>query len=566
MKRSLGIQWEFAILLIVLFGIAAIGVWSVLSFLSEHLAQPIYTVVAVLIWTLAMGFMLIAGAFGLWAIRFAAEVESRRRIGQLVDAMDYISDGLLAVNDKSRIVGSNPAARRITRSELSNTEDISTIFPCLSTADILHLFKSHEPAELEREIVSEGKSQTLRFRAQPSGDVVLLMVSDITAINAKRQLARQSARLQLLGQLARGVAHDFSQVLSTISTHAALLPRLTPGTTALEESTQAILRASQRGATLADHLLQLSQARVPGKYTRQIDEHIRNAELLLRDSIPYGWSIEATTADSIPPVPLSGSEIEQMILNLGLLLTELYPDPRRLRLIASPPHAAKVFNVDPRYACVVLMTAVSNEDDGLRVGLPTLEPSRETGIILSVIRSMLEEVGGRVDELFSGTGAPAFRLILPHTARVPAPVGSGDAQTSSLDPALIGLFKGNNFVFAAPATTAINHLIAQLQHAGIRCRHTTDVTATLAELEPERGMDGIFIDRPVLGSEAVGLIRAMLKLKPSAAFVVLSDDTEGEPVDLRADVVFVDDLDSATVLLHAFREARNLASRRTTKR
>ena len=79
--------WSYAILLIVLFSIASLAVWATISYLEEHVPLSVYTVFAVLMWTITLGFMLIAGAFGLWAIRFAAESESRRRIGLLVDAM-----------------------------------------------------------------------------------------------------------------------------------------------------------------------------------------------------------------------------------------------------------------------------------------------------------------------------------------------------------------------------------------------------------------------------------------------------------------------------------------------
>lgn len=561
MKRSLGIQWEFAILLIVLFVIAAIGVWSVLSFLSEHLTQSIYTVVAVLIWTIAMGFMLIAGAFGLWAIRFAAEVESRRRIGQLVDTMDYISDGLFAVNAKGRIVGSNPAARRITASELAHEEEMAVIFPCLSETDLLQLLKSHEPAEVEREIITDEKSKTLRFRAQPSEDLVLLIVSDITAMNAKRLLARQSARLQLLGQLARGVAHDFNQILWSIATHSSLIQRLPPGAPELLESTQAIVKASERGADLANHLLQLSQARMGGKSTHDVGEHLRNADLLLKDSMPYGWSVECTVTDTLPPVPLSGPELEQVVLNLGLLLTEIHPNPGRIRLIGSRPHAARVFNVDPHFSCVILLTAIMPDEDSIRVGQES-ESSREAGVILSVIRSMIQEIGGQLDELFSASGAPAFRLSLPHAGMLHVPA-SPDSSSSDDMKRLVANW---TILLALPQSAPYAALVKTLRAIPTRCQHVSDVASTLAELEPDRPLDAIVVDKPILGPEASGILKAMLKLKPSAAFLVLCDDPDSEPVSLRTDVVYLENQTDPAPLLKGLADARILALRRGRSR
>ncbi|MDA0991003.1 MAG: hypothetical protein O3A51_09655, partial [Verrucomicrobia bacterium] len=101
----------YAVLLVILFAIASIAVWQTLSYLAGHLSGGDYAVTATLICVITFGFMLIAGAFGLWAVQFAAESESRRRIGRFVDAMDYLQDGLLAINEKAIVTGSNPAAR-----------------------------------------------------------------------------------------------------------------------------------------------------------------------------------------------------------------------------------------------------------------------------------------------------------------------------------------------------------------------------------------------------------------------------------------------------------------------
>jgi hypothetical protein len=90
MKGFLRETHKYAILLIVLLAIASIAVWQTLSYLQERLATPEFSIVGSLVWILTLGFMLIAGAFGLVATRSSAQREGRRRVGQLVDAMDYM--------------------------------------------------------------------------------------------------------------------------------------------------------------------------------------------------------------------------------------------------------------------------------------------------------------------------------------------------------------------------------------------------------------------------------------------------------------------------------------------
>ena len=73
--------WGYAVLLIVLFAIAAVAVSQILVYLEYHTTADFKVVTSVMI-ALTLGFMLIAGAFGIWAIQFAGAAESRRRIGR----------------------------------------------------------------------------------------------------------------------------------------------------------------------------------------------------------------------------------------------------------------------------------------------------------------------------------------------------------------------------------------------------------------------------------------------------------------------------------------------------
>jgi len=73
-------SWSYAVLMVILFAIAAIAVAVTIDFLHTRVEEEDIGAVTVMLWSLTMGFMLIAGAFGLWSIQFAAGAESRRRI------------------------------------------------------------------------------------------------------------------------------------------------------------------------------------------------------------------------------------------------------------------------------------------------------------------------------------------------------------------------------------------------------------------------------------------------------------------------------------------------------
>jgi len=108
--------WRYAILIIILFAIVAVASMTIISYLQDQIAEQtaVETIkqLSIAIWALTMGCMFLAGALGLWAIRSTAEIEGRRRIGRFVDTMDYLSDGLMAIDGKGHVRGSNPAARK----------------------------------------------------------------------------------------------------------------------------------------------------------------------------------------------------------------------------------------------------------------------------------------------------------------------------------------------------------------------------------------------------------------------------------------------------------------------
>ncbi|MFH0880883.1 MAG: hypothetical protein V2A34_14300, partial [Lentisphaerota bacterium] len=110
----------FSLLLLMLLILAAGASLSTISFIQillaaefhkvpSHNIDSISHIITIAILALTMGFLFLAGALGLWAIRSTSERESRRRIGRFVDAMDYLSDGLIALDRKGHMTGSNPS-------------------------------------------------------------------------------------------------------------------------------------------------------------------------------------------------------------------------------------------------------------------------------------------------------------------------------------------------------------------------------------------------------------------------------------------------------------------------
>lgn len=549
--------WSYAVLLIILFAIAAIAARGTIDYLEELVSPTQYTTVAYLITFLSLGFMLIAGAFGLWAIQFSTTAETRRRIGRIVDAMDYISDGLLAVDRKAQIKGSNPAAEDIVREPLAENTTLCAAFPCLTDEDSTLLLRPGSPNEVERKWTRANSSRTLRFRSQPSGGITLILVSDITAANARSERYRQIARLQLIGQLARGVAHDFNSLLCGIAGHASLLPRLSPGSPELKNSIEAISHSSERGVALARHLLELSSPRLPGQSTITVGEHLKTAASTVRDSLPAEWQTHVSCG-SLPPVGLNGIVLEQIVTNLGLLAADARPEPGIVRITATSTEETPLFNVGPDFAgAMVIETALTAACDDGRNSLVVSQNERETGVIESVIRSMLEETGGKLDCLKAPDGSPLYRVKLPRGETSPA----RDADSDNL-PFDLSAYVANWSVLVAAPEQLHQRIRDALGKTGVQADILAGITSALARIEEAGPTDAFLIHSQLLGSEARGILKALLRLCPSAGITVLSEDPESEPTEMATDVVFISEQATAGSLVTAMIEARSLAMRR----
>ena len=545
--------WTYGILLIVLFALAGVAVQTTIENLPELAANEQYHVLAVLIWALTVGFMFIAGAFGLWAIRFSSEAESRRRIGSIVDAMDYLQDGILAVDRKRRIRGSNSPVRRITSEESLKMKSLGEVFPCLSEDDLVLLLRNRAPNEVEREFAADDRPRMLRFRSQPAEGMTMLLVSDVTLINAQRLRKRQMTRLQLIGEIGRGVAHDFNNLMCVISGHLSLLSRLPPGSAESKASIEQMKRSAERAISLAEKLRALSPGQVPGRSNAMIEEHLKSTVDTLRGSLSAGWHVQATL-EELPPTGLTGIQLEQVIANLGFIAADAAPTPGNLYVTAGKPGEQKLFDISSRFSAVVAIGTTSGDWPPDMEDL--IRDRREPGIIQSVIGTMLKEWNGELDCFRHADGQIVFRVCLP-----PATSVISDRTTASLPSEIAGYMADWTVLVAVPVRRQ-KALQMRLKEIGTTSVAADTVAAILARVEEATQLDAMIIDWRILRREAAGILRAILKLRPTAGLVVLTEDPRLDAAGMQQDIVFVPVDSSVNDVLTAAVEAKGLATHR----
>ncbi|MFV0622462.1 response regulator [Sphingomonas sp. ac-8] len=268
------------------------------------------------------------------------------------------------------------------------------------------------------------------------GDAAVLLTLKDTGEESrlKRQVA-QATKMQAVGQLAGGVAHDFNNILTAIIGHCDLmLMRHTPGDSDYDDIQQ-IRANSNRAASLTRQLLAFSRQQTLRPQVLQLPDVISEVSNLLKRLLGETVELVVQHGRNLGPVRADPGQLEQVVVNLAVnardAMVEKHPNGRgRLVIETLAIGAAEVRAMDNEVLPVGDYTAVRMTDNGTGITpeiLPkifepfftTKEVGKGTGLGLSTVYGIIKQSGGYIfADSVVGQGT-AFTLYLPvHAAPV----------------------------------------------------------------------------------------------------------------------------------------------------
>jgi two-component system, cell cycle sensor histidine kinase and response regulator CckA len=272
------------------------------------------------------------------------------------------------------------------------------------------------------------------------GSVVILTIGiEVTETRRLEAQLRQAQKMEAVGQLAGGVAHDFNNILATILSYAELA---TEDLGTAHPSTPDLLQigvAAKRAAALTRQLLAFSRQQASQTKALSLNKVVTGMETMLRRLIGEDISVSVVLADDIAMTLADPGQLDQVLLNLAVNARDAMSGGGKLSIrtedVTLDGPAADGVGVTPgRYA----MLAVSDTGSGMdaatqaRIFEPfftTKEVGKGTGLGLSTVYGIVKQAGGGLSvESELGKGA-TFRVYLPV---VPAGVESIPAKP--LDP------------------------------------------------------------------------------------------------------------------------------------
>lgn len=273
--------------------------------------------------------------------------------------------------------------------------------------------------------------RSLVVREGAKGPYVSGSGRDVTErIHSERELRHlqqqllQSQKMEALGTLASGVAHEFNNVLMTIRGYTQLMAQRQDLAPEMGLYLQRVDESTQRAASLVGGMLGFSRREDQGRVQLDPRQLLEKAGALLRQTLPPTVLLETRIAAGAPAVVAQPNQLEQVLLNLALNARDAMPQGGNLTLSAAPAHLDQAFcRVHPwARPGDYLEVTVSDSGEGMapevveRIFEPfftTKLPGKGTGLGLYVAYTVLKSHdGGIVLDSRPGQGA-TFRLYLP---------------------------------------------------------------------------------------------------------------------------------------------------------
>jgi PAS domain S-box-containing protein len=392
--------------------------------------------------------------------------ENERRLRSLTNNVPTVMLYQLVVDahDKRRFTYVSAGVERLhghTPEEL--LADSSVLYNQVHPDDMWLLRAAHDASrrelskfEVEVRIRLAGTIRWALFRSSPrrlpdGGTVWDGVEIDVTAAHQeeaeRRRLEdglRQAQKMESVGRLAGGVAHDFNNMLTAIKGNISMAELAMPAGGAIREHLQEAQRAADSAANLTRQLLAFSRKQVLMPQVLSLNDVAKRMHKMLGRVLGEDVELVLELGEFLEPVRIDPGQVEQILVNLAVNARDAMPEGGRLTLstenLVLDEAMAERLQVASGH-CVLLSVGDTGTGMSAEVKSRLFEPffttkgvGKGTGLGLAMVYGAVKQAGGGI-EVYSEPGeGSVFRMYLPAvegsvqslppTTPTPLPVGS----------------------------------------------------------------------------------------------------------------------------------------------
>jgi len=350
---------------------------------------------------------------------------------------EHSIDAILLAGMDGSIVSANPEACRLFG--MSETE-IRGVGPAgLVDADdtrVVPLLEELKRFGRCRGEITMKRGDGSRFPAETSsaaftgGDGLRktsMIIRDMTQQKKLEEHYRQSQKMEAVGQLAGGVAHDFNNILSIIAGYSQLILVKVEETDPVSGYVKETMKACNRAAVLTRSLLAFSRKQLVTLAVVDLSEAVKGFESFFRKLIREDIELKISCATESLNVLADRGQLEQVMMNLVTNARDAMPSSGRMSIETRPVTLDREFIEAHGYGEVGAYALFSVSDNGVGMDLETQsrifepffttkEQGKGTGLGLSMAYGVVKKHDGFIDLCSEpGTGT-TFKIYLPRVS------------------------------------------------------------------------------------------------------------------------------------------------------
>ncbi len=277
---------------------------------------------------------------------------------------------------------------------------------------------SPSPAELWMRLIAVSLLIGFGFFAQRT----------LTKLRLAESAVRQAQKLEAMGRLAGGVAHDFNNALTVIHTNAGLIAAGLPAEAeGLRVDAEEIQHAALRGAALVKRLLAFSRPEALEVRSIDLNQLVGGVQPTLQRLLPEHIDLHVEPDHSNPVIEADPAAVEQIIVNLATNARDAMPKGGKLRIGTERGTPLRERHgegkEDREYVCLSVSDTgvgmdVHTKDKIFEPFFTTKPPGEGTGLGLWTTYNLLRQHGGWVDVLSVPERGTTVNLYFPGTERI----------------------------------------------------------------------------------------------------------------------------------------------------
>jgi two-component system, cell cycle sensor histidine kinase and response regulator CckA len=369
----------------------------------------------------------------------AGETRFRALVENSYDAITLLNEGGEVIYDSRsivRVMGYTPEERlghSIT--EYLHTDDV----PGIAERFVYCLKHPDEILRVEYRFLHKdgtwrwGEAIGVNRLGDPAVQAVVVNHRDVTdrkvvetALRASEEQLRQAHKMEAVGRLAGGVAHDFNNVLTAIYGYTDLLLDQFPQGDPRRSDVVEIRRAAERAAALTRQLLAFSRKQIMQPRVVDLNEIILSIQTLLERLVGEEIRLDLRLDPTLVRVKADSGQIEQVLMNLAANARDAMPEGGELRIVTRNERITPITEGRPglvtgTYAVVEVADTGTGMPAAVRDHIfepfyTTKEPGKGTGLGLATVYGIVKQTGGGIFvESEEGQGT-TFIVCLPRAS------------------------------------------------------------------------------------------------------------------------------------------------------